>query len=103
LLRNPLSEGDEDNPQLWTPRINVMGVSRDVTIFRNVVAAVAGYEGQPDWWVAENMPVQDRTRLEPNFFGLLFEGDPSRPNTLRYKPGGPLDGAGIGAVSLQRS
>ncbi len=102
LLRNPLSEGEDDNPPLWTPTLRAAPAARDVTIARNVVAAVGGYEGQSDWRVSENMPVQDRTRMEPGFFDLLFEGDPADPASLRYKPGGPLDGAGIGATVLQR-
>lgn len=102
LLRNPLSEGKEENPSLWTPTIRVSVAARDVAITRNVVAAVVGHDGQSDWQVADNMPVQDRTRMEAGFFGLLFDGDPAEPKTLRHKHGGPLDGAGIGASMLQR-
>lgn len=102
LVRNLRSEGKQNNPPLWIPRINVSPAARDVTIDRNVVAAVEGYEGQADWHVAENMLVQDRTRMQAGFFDLLFEGDPANPATLRYKPGGPLDGSGIGAAMLQR-
>lgn len=102
ILRNPLSEGRKDNPPLWTPRINVSSAARDVTIAANVVAAISGHEGQADWRVADNVTVQDRTRMEAGFFGVLFEGQPADPASLRYRPGGPLDGAGIGAAMLQR-
>jgi hypothetical protein len=102
LLRNPLSAGQDDNRSLWTPAIRVNEAAQDVTISRNVMAQILGYEGQSDWQVADNVGVQDRTRLEAGFFGLLFEGDPAAPSMLRYKPGGPLDGAGIGASMLQR-
>jgi hypothetical protein len=102
VLRNPTSEGEDDNPNLWTPTVRVSAAARDVVIIRNVVAKIVGHEGQAGWQVADNMPVQDRTRLEAGFFGTLFEGDPANPVTLRHKPGGPLDHAGIGAAMLQR-
>lgn len=101
VVRNPLSEGEKDNLALWTPQIRVAEASMNVTVARNVVFKVAGAEGQPDWQVADNMPVQDRTRIEPGFFDKLFEGNPADPATLRYRKGGPLDGSGIGAARLQ--
>ncbi len=101
VLRNPVSEGEKDNPTLWTPQIRVAEGSVNVTVARNVVAKVAGFEGQADWQVTDNMPVQDRTRIEAGFFDKLFEGDPADPVSLRYRKGGPLDGAGIGAARLQ--
>ncbi|NJS37731.1 MAG: hypothetical protein HC783_00580 [Rhodobacteraceae bacterium] len=75
--------------------------SANVTIARNVVSKVAGFEGQADWQVADNMPVQDRTRIEAGFFDKLLQGDPADPVSLHYRKGGPLDGAGIGAARLQ--
>jgi hypothetical protein len=101
VLRNPVSEGEKDNPTLWTPQIRVAEGSANVTVERNVVSKVAGFEGQADWRVADNMPVQDRTRMEPGFYDTLLQGDPADPSTLHYRKGGPLDGAGIGAARLQ--
>jgi Right handed beta helix region len=101
VLRNPLSQGEKDNPTLWTPQIRVAEGSANVTVERNVVFKVTGFEGQADWQVADNMPVQDRTRIEAGFFDKLFAGDPAKPGTLHYRKGGPLDGAGIGAPQLQ--
>lgn len=101
VVPNPVSEGEKDNIALWTPQIRVQEASRNVLIQRNVVAKIAGFAGQPDWQMADNMAVQDRTRIEPGFFDLSFQGDPADPASLRYRPGGPLDGAGIGAARLQ--
>lgn len=101
VLRNPLSEGEQDNLALWTPQIRVAEGALNVTIARNVVAKVSGFEGQTNWQVTDNMPVQDRTRIEAGFFDKLFQGDPADPGTLHYRKGGPLDGTGIGAARLQ--
>lgn len=98
VVRNPLSEGADDNPPLWSPRINVAAVSRDVRIEGNVTSGIDGEQGQPDWRVGDNLFVQDRSRLEPGFYEDVFVGgDPADPASFAPKPGGPLDGVAIGA------
>ena len=101
VLRNALSEGEDDNPPLWTPMIRVVEEARNVYITGNIVAKIAGYEGQTDWQVSDNLFVQDRTRMEAGFYDKVFTGSPVDPATLRYRAGGPADGTGIGAALLQ--
>jgi hypothetical protein len=101
VLRNALSEGEDDNPPLWTPTIRVAEDARNVYIDRNIVAKIAGYEKQADWHVTDNLLVQDRTRMEAGFYDTVFTGSPADPATLRYRAGGPADGTGIGAARLQ--
>lgn len=101
VLRNALSEGEADNPPLWTPMIRVAEKARNVYITGNIVAKIVGYEGQTDWQVSDNLFVQDRTRMEAGFYDKVFTGSPADPATLRYLAGGPADGTGIGAARLQ--
>ena len=105
VVRNARAEGRADNPALWVPQIRVAPASRDVTIARNVTSKVAGFEDQPDWRVEQNMFVQDRFRMEPGFYGMVFVRDvmrdPTRPDAFLPLPGGPLDGSGIGATWLK--
>jgi hypothetical protein len=101
VLRNALSEGEDDNPPLWTPMIRVAEKARKVYITGNIVAKIAGYEGQTDWQVSDNLFVQDRTRMEAGFYDRVFTGSPADPTTLRYRAGGPADGTGVGAARLQ--
>ncbi len=102
LVHNPRSDGDIPNPSLWTPKINVAEASRTVTITRNVTAMITGWKNQPGWRVADNLLVQNRTSVEPGYYGGVFSGDPSEPSGFSYREGGPLDGAGIGAHLFQR-
>lgn len=102
VLRNPRSEGSADNPSLWTPVINVSAAARDVTITGNIVASVNGHDSQAGWRVADNLLVQDRTRMEPNFYDAVFTGTVTEIGRLRYRKGGPADGTGIGAAWLRR-
>ena len=98
VVRNPLSEGAQDNPPLWNPRISVSPASRDVAIERNVVSRLGGPEAQPDWVVRDNVFVQDEGRMRPNFYGTVFVGgDPRDPASFMPRPGGPLDGRDLGA------
>jgi hypothetical protein len=107
VLRNATSEGPRDNPALWTPRINVAEASTDVRIERNVVARIEGGDGLPGWTVADNLLVQDREPSGPGFYGRVFAGmpggDPRDPRSFAPRPGGPLDGTGIGAALLTRA
>lgn len=102
IVRNAGSQGARPNPNLWTPRINVAEISRDVTITGNVVARIEGWEGQSGWRVAENFTVQDRSKTEAGYYAAVFAGDPADPAGFAYRKGGPLDGAGIGARRFQR-
>ncbi|MBP1804923.1 right-handed parallel beta-helix repeat-containing protein [Rubellimicrobium aerolatum] len=98
VVRNPRSEGEDDNPGLWTPQIRVQEGSTNVRIAGNVTSKIGGWEEQPDWIVDGNFFVQDRTRMEPNFYGTVFVGgDPTAPASFAPRPGGPLDGVDLGA------
>jgi hypothetical protein len=106
VLRNRLAEGPDDNPGLWTPQIRVAEASRDVAITHNVTARVPEIAGQPDWNVRDNLIVQDRGRLgEGIFYDLVFvnalAGDPSDLTSFAPRPGGALDGTGIGPDLLR--
>ena len=104
LIRNRRSQGPEDNPQLWTPVINIAQAARNVQVLRNVTADVKGFEGQSDWTIADTFVIQDRGRLEPGFYDTVFvnatNGDPQDLTSFAYLPGGPLDGAGLGSPQL---
>ena len=106
VVRNAQSKGKQENVALWVPQIRVAKSSTDVRIERNVTGKVSGATGQPDWTVAENLIVQDRARMEPGFYGTVFGTealrDPTRPASFTPAPGGPLDGARIGAPRLSR-
>ena len=105
VVRNARAEGRTDNPILWTPQIRIAPASRDVTVSRNVTSQGGGFEGQSDWWIEQNMFVQDRFRMDPGSMGGSFVRevmtDPTRPRPFRPLPGGPLDGTGIGATWLE--
>lgn len=104
VVRNAAAPGQDDNYVLWVPRINVIPVARNVVIARNVCADISGHEGQVDWRVRDNLLVQDRARAEPGFYLTVFDRaallDPTRPGSFSARPGGPLDGTGIGATWL---
>jgi hypothetical protein len=98
LVRNPASEGKQVNRSLWTPMIRVEPGARRVRILRNVVAKIAGHEGQAGWTVTDNLLVQDHSRMEANHYSRVFVGgDTRRPGSFVPLPGGPLDGTGLGA------
>lgn len=105
VIRNVRSEGEDDNPPLWNPRISVGPASRRVQILRNVVSRIAGYETQGDWDVTDNLLIQDAGRLGSGaFYDAVFanarSGNPQDLASFAYKPGGPLEGAGLGADRL---
>lgn len=104
VLRNASSEGEDDNVDLWAPRIRLSPGSRDVTVVRNVTLAISGAEGQPDWRVEDNLLVQDRGPSGPGYYATVFAGmpagDPRDPATFAPRAGGPLDGTGIGPTWL---
>ncbi|MGR3371539.1 MAG: right-handed parallel beta-helix repeat-containing protein [Pseudooceanicola nanhaiensis] len=99
LVAHPGAAGDNGNKSVWIPRINIKKIARNVRIENNVAGGIKDYQKQPDWRVANNLVVQNQTRMKPNFYGLVFAGtDPLDPNSFRPKPGGPLDGTGIGVT-----
>lgn len=104
VIRNAASEGEADNPSLWTPQIRVAKTSTDVRIRDNVVSAVAGYDGQADWVVGDNFLIQDRSPARPGYYDMVFvaarTGNPETLAPFAYLRGGPLDGTGIGAPRL---
>ncbi len=104
VLRNPRSEGAEDNPGLWTPQIRVAPTATDVRISQNVTSKISGYETQGDWDVSDNLLVQDRFARQPGYYDQVFvaarSGDPSNLASFAPLDGGPLDGTGIGAALL---
>ncbi|MGY9046359.1 hypothetical protein P775_05695 [Puniceibacterium antarcticum] len=106
LLRNARSEGAKDHRSLWTPRISVAASSRNVTVARNVMSRIVGFENQGDWSLMRNLEIQDHSRMKPGFYGMLFvnplTGDPGDLSTFLPKKGGALDGTGLGADRLQR-
>ena len=102
VIRNARSQGKADNPALWTPQIRISEAARNVEIARNVTAKIVGPRDQPDWRVEDNIIVQDAARMRPGHYRTVFDGDPADLSSLRYLPGGPLDGAGIGAPRLDR-
>lgn len=103
VLRNARSQGDRDNPRLYLPAIRVAQDSTNVVIEANVTGGVRVEAGLPGWRVANNVVVQDRTRLEPGYYGDVLEGDLTDAATLRFRKGGPLDGAEVGASRMQAS
>ena len=98
VVRNPAAEGPQRNPSLWTPMIRVARRAERVAIEANVTARIIGHENQPDWRVERNLLVQGETRMKPGHYSAVFAGDdPTDPASFRPRPGGPLDGSGIGA------
>lgn len=101
VVRNALSEGKKKNPALWRPQIRVAKNSRNVELLRNVTSKITGPENQPDWTVRDNFFVQDSSRGKAGFYGDVFSTevlrDPRKAKSFRAKPGGPLDGSGLGA------
>ena len=101
LIHNPASAGDQPELELWRPRINVSEAARNVIVTRNVAHAVPGDVGRADWKIEQNLVVQDRSRLAPNFYGTVFVGWDWRVlSAFAPRPGGLLDGTGIGASLL---
>ncbi len=104
LIRNAATKGIADESGLWTPVINVAATSTDVKIVQNVTPMIAGYDGQADWTVLDNLLIQDQNVHSPGFYDTVFvaarTGDPRQLASFGYLPGGPLDGTGLGASRL---
>jgi parallel beta-helix repeat protein len=104
VIRNARAQGREDNPGLWTPQIRVAPASTGVVISHNVTSKVDGFEDQTDWTLDNNVFVQDRFPSQAGYYDAVFVaargGDPTNLANFAYLPGGPLDGAKIGASQL---
>ncbi|SNR71978.1 right-handed parallel beta-helix repeat-containing protein [Puniceibacterium sediminis] len=101
VVRNARSLDPRKGMGRWTPMIRIAETARNVRILSNVVPKIVGHGGQRDWQVEDNFIVQNNGRGLAGFYGAVFAGDPADPAAFRYRRGGPLDGAGIGAARLQ--
>lgn len=106
LIHNRLTDGDTDNPTLWTPRINVMDRSENVSILRNLTPDISGPKNRPDWTVRDNFLTQDRNPSRSGFVGRIFTagiaGDPGDLTSFTYLPDGPAGSGNLGAPRLLR-
>jgi parallel beta-helix repeat protein len=104
VVRNAMSALDIKNISVTEPKINVAERSRNVEILRNVTRAVPNAKGHTDWRISDNILVQDQSRMKPGFYGTVFIDasmiDPYLVSSFAPRPGGPLDGTGIGAPQL---
>ena len=105
LIHNRTSDGPDNNPKLWIPRINVSGASEQVTITGNISDQTFTPRGRADWVVQDNLAVQDRNAGGPGHYDKVFmaarTGDPADISIYAYRPGGPADGATYGAAALR--
>lgn len=109
LVRNRLSAGPGGTPALWTPSIRVSEKSQNVRILRNITPKITGPELRPDWQVAGNLLIQDKSPARPDHYDKVFAaaimGDPSSLASFAYLPGGPADekitGKAVGAPGLR--
>lgn len=104
LIHLAQADGEEDNPDLWTPRINLTPTSDNVTIEGNASAGIAGAEGRADWVLRDNVRIQDRDPAAAGYYDAVFvAAQTSAVGTLApftYLPGGPVDGITAGAARL---
>lgn len=54
------------------PKILSSSENKNVTIEGNVTSDVAGYEGQSDWNVGDNVLIQNESPMLPGYYGNLF-------------------------------
>ena len=105
LIHNAGSDGPDNNPKLWIPRINVSGGSEQVSITGNISDQTFTPRGRADWAVQDNLAIQDRNAGAPGYYDKVFmaarTGDPSDISIYAYRPGGPADGATYGAAALR--
>lgn len=105
LIHNRTSDGPENNPKLWVPRINVSGASEQVSITGNISDQVFAPRGRADWITQDNLTIQDRKAGAPGYYDTVFmaarTGDPSDISIYAYRPGGPVDGVKYGAAALR--
>lgn len=103
LVQNAQSADGDAKRKVWMPRISVAGASRDVVIEGNIAASIP--DPRSGWKVVNNLEVQPYARMEPGFYGLVFDGmpggDPTDPASYIPRPGGPADRPGLGAARLR--
>lgn len=98
VVHTPASDGERGIEALYRPQISVSPLSRNVVVENNVAAGFRLPDRKTGWRMAGNIKAQDTYRMRPNHYSVLFAGmDPSDPASFRPRPGGPLDGTGIGA------
>lgn len=89
------------------PKINVAGLSTNVTIANNITAAVNGWAAQTDWTVTDNTVVQDQNPNAPGHYGDVFIGSTltavGGEHHFMALPGGMVDVLGVGAVQTSYS
>ncbi|MBU0861097.1 MAG: right-handed parallel beta-helix repeat-containing protein [Alphaproteobacteria bacterium] len=105
VVQNAGAAGQTPGKPVWIPRITVAPGSHNVTITSNVTSAVTGPAAQPDWTVTANLLVQNTARMQVGFYGQVFVPgvlqDTSRIQSFAPRPGGMLDGTGLGSPLLQ--
>lgn len=105
LIHNTSSDGPDNNPKLWIPRINVSGLSNNVSITANISDQPLQPRGRADWVISDNLLVQDRNPGGPGYYDSVFmaarTGDPADISIYAYRPGGPADRPGLGADALR--
>lgn len=106
VVRNARSEGKRKNRALWTPQIRVAETSTDVTIKSNITSKITGQGQQRDWRVEDNLFVQDHSRQQAGFYGLVFGADavrdPTQPSAFVLKAGSAPARQKVGAPALLR-
>jgi hypothetical protein len=105
VVQNAGAAGQPPDKPVWIPRITVAPASRNVTITSNVTSAITGPAAQPKWSVTANLLVQNTARMQAGFYGQVFAAgvlqDTSRIQSFAPRPGGMLDGTGLGSPILQ--
>ena len=104
LIHLARANGGADNPNLWTPRINLTETSDHVTVEGNATAAIVGGEHRPDWTIRGNVLIQDRDPRAANYYDSVFVASRGATGAslapFAYLPGGPVDGVTVGAARL---
>lgn len=73
IRSNSILSIDRADPQYFSaPSINLAEESTGVTVEQNAVAAINGYEDQPDWFVQNNAYIQNTDPNAPGYYSDLF-------------------------------
>ena len=104
LVQNEPPVGWLDEARVWEPAIRIQDIARDVLVLGNVAHRFPEVRWQTDWVVAGNVEVQSVHPGDPGFYEAMFVGgmpvEPVMPQDFAARPGGVLDGSGIGASRL---
>lgn len=105
LIHNRRTDGEDPNPALWTPRINISEKAEKVTVEGNATPMIDGAQSRPDWTLRDNVLIQDADPAAPDYYDVVFvaalTGDPATLAPFTYLPGGPVDGVKVGAARLK--